>query len=106
MNYKSYLWLLLISLSLSANAQELYQQPAGIQSRVSSFENINGVKSNGGKSNKGAKGNAFEWMQPGEAKTLIDVQTTGIIQRIWLTVSQDKNLSRDLRLQMWWDHDN
>ncbi|MGZ5221218.1 MAG: glycoside hydrolase family 172 protein, partial [Chitinophagaceae bacterium] len=47
-----------------------------------------------------------EWMQPGEAKTLIDVQTTGIIQRIWLTVSQDKNLSRDLRLQMWWDHDN
>lgn len=103
---KGYLWFLLISLGFSANAQELYQRPADTKSRVSSFENINGVKSNGGKTNKGAKGNAFEWMQPGEGKTLLDVQTTGIIQRIWLTVSQDKNLSRDLRLQIWWDHDS
>lgn len=106
MIHKGYLSLLMICLGLSANAQELYQLPDGIQSRVSSFENINGVKSDGGKTNKGAKGNAFEWMQPGEAKTLLDVQTTGIIQRIWLTVSQDKNLSRDLRLQIWWDNDS
>jgi hypothetical protein len=105
MLHKSYLCLLLVALGITASAQELYQRPAGIQSRVSSFENINGVKSSGGKTNKGAKGNAFEWMQPGEAKTLLDVQTTGIIQRIWLTVSQDKELSRHLRLQMWWDGD-
>jgi hypothetical protein len=87
------------------DGQELYQFPGGVRSRVSSFENINGKVNEGAKTNKGAKGNAFEWMQPGESKTLLDIHETGIIQRIWLTVSQDKALSRSLRLQMWWDGD-
>lgn len=102
---KTLFFFLFLFCQFALHAQELFQKPKGVQSRVSSFENSNGLKGNGGKTNKGAKGNAFEWMQPGEAKTLLDVQATGIIQRIWLTVSQDKNLTRDLRLQMWWDND-
>lgn len=103
---KKLCFLLFLSWITSVNAQELFQNVEGASSRVSSFENLNGIKGVGGKTNKGAKGNAFEWIKPGDSKTLLDIQGTGIIQRIWLTVSQDKNLSRELRLQMWWDNDN
>jgi len=84
-------------------AQQLYQMPAGTKSRLSSFENPNGVKGNGGKTNKTAKGNAFEWMQPGETKTLLNVDGEGTIQRIWLTIDQNPVKLRSLRLQMFWD---
>lgn len=97
--------ILLVLFVSSAFSQELFQKPAHVKSSVSSFENINGKKSSGGKTNKGAKGNAFEWMKAGESKSLLDIQAAGIIQRIWLTVSQDQPLSRSLRLQMWWDND-
>ena len=102
---KIYFTILLAFIGSSAFTQEIFQKPAGVKSRVSSFENINGIKSSGGKTNKGAKGNAFEWMKGGESKSLLDIQATGIIQRIWLTVSHDQSLSRSLRLQMWWDND-
>ena len=102
---KIYFWILLVFIGSPIYSQELFQKPAGVKSRVSSFENINGKKSSGGKTNKGAKGNAFEWMKAGESKSLLDIQATGIIQRIWLTVSQDQPLSRSLRLKMWWDND-
>ncbi len=59
------------------SAQELYIMPKGVQSRVSSFENLNGVKGEGGKTNKGAKGNAFESLKAGESKTLLDVRSAG-----------------------------
>ena len=42
------------------SAQELYTMPQGVNSRVSSFENLNGVKGEGGQTNKTAKGSAFE----------------------------------------------
>ena len=78
--------------------------PPGAQSRVSSFENINGVKGQGGKTNQGAKGNAYEALKAGEQKVLLDVTGAGIIQRMWFTV-QDRSFSmlRSLRLQMFWD---
>ena len=57
--------------------QKLYEMPAGTQSRVSSFENPNGIKGNGGKTNKTAKGNAYEPVQPGETKTLLNINGEG-----------------------------
>ena len=54
-------------------AQQLYEMPAGAQSRLSSFENPNGVKGSGGKTNKTAKGNAFEWIKAGETKSLLNI---------------------------------
>ncbi len=86
------------------SAQELYSMPKGQQSRVSSFENLNGVKGNGGKTNQTAKGNAFESLKAGESKTLLEVSSAGIIQRMWVTIN-DRSLAmlRSLRLRIYWD---
>lgn len=84
-------------------AQSLYEMPISPQSRLSSFENPNGVKGNGGKTNKTAKGNAFEFMEPGETKNLLDVKGEGTIQRIWLTIDHSPLKLRSLRLQFFWD---
>jgi len=60
--------------TIIAHTQELYQIPSNTQSHVSSFENMNGVKGQGGKTNKTAKGNAFELIKAGETKTLLNVK--------------------------------
>jgi len=86
-------------------AQELYQAPAGAHSRVSSFENLNGVKGQAGKSNATAKGHAFDALKAGESKTLLDIQGAGKIQRIWCTINdRSPRMLRALRLQMYWDN--
>lgn len=86
------------------SAQELYTMPKGQQSRVSSFENLNGVKGEGGKTNQTGKGAAFESLKAGESKTLLNVNSAGMIQRMWVTIS-DRSLPmlRSLRLRMYWD---
>ncbi|HRI60754.1 MAG TPA: DUF2961 domain-containing protein, partial [Saprospiraceae bacterium] len=96
---------LLTFLPVILSAQQLYRMPPpDAQSKVSSFENINGVKGQGGKTNQGAKGNAYESLKAGEQKVLLDVSGAGIIQRMWFTVP-DRSFSmlRSLRLQMFWD---
>lgn len=90
----------------AAITQQLYEIPPQAQSRLSSFENPNGLKGQGGKTNKTAKGNAFELIHPGETKTLLNVNGEGIVQRIWLTIDQDPQKLRSLRLQMYWDGDS
>jgi len=97
---------LLISFSLaiiSSNAQSFYEMPVNSQSRVSSFENPNGIKGNGGKTNKTAKGHAFEFIEIGQTKNLLDIKGEGTIQRIWLTIDHSPLKLRSLRLQFFWD---
>ena len=77
--------------------------PKGVESRLSSFENPNGIKGQGGKTNKTAKGRAFEVIKMGETKTLLDINGEGIIQRIWLTIDQNPLKLRSLRFQFYWD---
>lgn len=84
-------------------AQQLFEMPANVESSLSSFENPNGVKGAGGKTNKTAKGNAFEWLLPGETKSLLNISGSGSIGRIWLTIDQNPIKLRSLRLQMYWD---
>jgi hypothetical protein len=85
--------------------QQLYDLPSGGQSRVSSPENLNGVKGQGGKSNASAKGSAFTSIKAGETKTLLNVKMAGIIQRLWFTISQQNpEMMRSLRLRMYWDN--
>jgi Protein of unknown function (DUF2961) len=98
--------LALISLAFICplHAQELYQMPAATQSRVSSFENLNGEKGKGGLTNNGAKGNAFESLRSGESKTLLNIHSAGVIRRIWCTVDdRSPAMLRSLRLRMYWD---
>lgn len=89
----------------STSAQDLFRFPSdGAESVWVSFENPQGKKGAGGHENRGAKGHPAEEMAPGESKVLLDLQGTGIIQRIWLTVSErDPVTLRSLRLDMTWD---
>lgn len=101
---KIFFCLCLLVITQSAFPQEkLYLLPEKTESRVSSFENPNGLKGKGGQTNKTAKGNAFQWIQPNETKTLLDIKGQGIIQRIWLTIDQNPIKLRSLRFQMFWD---
>ena len=78
--------------------------PKGVQSRVSTAENWNGVKGNGGRSNAGAKGSAFTDLKASASKTLLEVGTAGIVQRIWITIDdRSPEMLRSLRLKMYWD---
>ncbi len=93
------IFLVAFCFSNSLSAQELYSSPQGRQSRVSSFENLNGEKGAGGKSNQGAKGNAFESLAPGQSKVLLVTHSAGIIERIWATINdRSQTMLRSLRI--------
>ena len=100
---RNYFLFVFVLFATFAKAQEIYEMPKNVSSRLSSFENLNGVKGSGGKTNQSAKGNAFEMVQPGETKTLLDISGQGIIQRMCLTIDQNPVKLRSLRLQMFWD---
>src|SRR4051794_36134731 len=95
--------LLILGISLFGfclSAQELYKIPQGQQSRVSSFENMNGEKGSGGKTNNGGKGNAYESLNAGETKSLLETKDPGMIQRIWVTINDRSfKMLRSLRLR-------
>ncbi|MFN8429918.1 MAG: hypothetical protein U0V04_08060 [Spirosomataceae bacterium] len=85
MKYLSFFSLLI--LGFNARSQALFQFPKNLKSsHISTFENINGEKGQGGKTNQTAKGNAFEELKAGQSKVLLDVKGPGIIQRMWFTV--------------------
>jgi hypothetical protein len=103
---KTYLTLILSFFMASyVYPQSLYTLPENFKSNsISSFENINGIKGSGGKSNHTAKGNAFESLKSGESKTLLDIHGPGMIQRMWFTLqNRTPEMLRALRLRMYWD---
>ncbi|MDR3688877.1 MAG: DUF2961 domain-containing protein [Fimbriimonas sp.] len=82
----------------------LFIVPERTFARVSSFENLNGVKGGGGKVNRGAKGAAFEYLAPGGRRTLLDVDGAGIVNRMWFTFAdRSPAMLRSIRLQAFWD---
>jgi Protein of unknown function (DUF2961) len=88
-------------------AQNLYTMPAGATSHVSSPENRNGRKGNGGKSNAGAKGSAFTSIKAGQSTDLLNIKAAGIVQRIWVTIDdRSPEMLRGLRIRMYWDGSN
>jgi len=89
-------------------SQQIFSFPQNkVESTISTFENMNGTKSSGGKSNFSAKGNAFEPIKAGASKKLLDVSGAGTIQRIWITL-QDRSpkMLRSVRLRIFWDHES
>ncbi len=79
----------------------LCRKPAGVQTRWASFENPTAGKGAGGMENKGAKGHAFDIIQPGETKVLMDVKGSGTIRRFWMTLmNREPQMLRSLRLEM------
>jgi len=100
--------LICISLCICTNlaAQStLYEFDNNVQSsRWSSPENLNGGKGAGGAENNMAKGHAFDMVEAGATKSLLDVQGTGIINRIWITIDdRSPEMLRSLKIEMFWD---
>jgi len=80
--------------------------PADVQSRASTFENLNGVAGEGARTNQGAKGNPCEPVKAGESKVLLDVAGSGVVRRIWMSPDRGGRtpaMLRSLRLRMYWD---
>jgi hypothetical protein len=82
----------------------IYKKQPQIQTRWASFENPAGARGQGGRENQAAKGHAFDMVEAGQTKVLLDVQGCGIIHRLWLTLQQRQPEElRALRLDMFWD---
>lgn len=85
-------------------AQSIYQMPRQADTRWGSFENPKAAKGAGGQANRGAKGHAFELMEPGSSKELLNIDGAGVINRIWLTVSRRSPIAlRSLKIEIFWD---
>ncbi|HEY0743436.1 MAG TPA: glycoside hydrolase family 172 protein [Chryseosolibacter sp.] len=104
---KPLLFLILFASVASVNAQELFEIPSGRQTRWISFENPSGAKGAGGKENKGAKGHAFDVVEPGGSRVMVDYKGAGIIKRIWLTVNErSPQALRSMKIEMYWDNNS
>jgi hypothetical protein len=79
--------------------------PTDVETGWFSPENPTGEKGKGGLTNRGAKGNAFFIIQPGETQTLFDVKGAGIIQKMWFSgsIAQNPVQRRAVRIDMYWD---
>jgi hypothetical protein len=84
-------------------AQELYDLPAGVETRWYSFENPGGQPGVGGRANEGRKGAASKPVAPGETVVLADIAGPGVVRRIWLTVPGEAELLRGLVIRIYWD---
>ena len=92
------------SFSQLSPVKKIYEFDADSEPGWSSFENMNGVKGEGGKENNGAKGHPSNGIAPGETKTLLDIKGSGIINRIWITVmDRSPEMLRSLKIEMFWD---
>lgn len=95
--------LLFLFCCLQLPAQELYQWKND-RPRWATFENPAAKPGAGGMENNSAKGHAFEPIEAGASATLLNVQGAGMVQRIWLTVSnRSPEMLRALRIDMYWD---
>jgi len=82
----------------------LFEKPIGVRSHWISFENPTSGPGQAALENQGAKGHAFDCVKAGETKTLLDIEETGMVCRIWLTIGdRSPEMLRSLRLEMFWD---
>jgi Protein of unknown function (DUF2961) len=93
------------SWTISSIGELFKAPPKNLNSRWISPENPTGEKGKGGITNKGAKGNAFFIIAPGEKKELFNVKGAGIINRMWLsgTIGVNAIQRRAVRIDMYWD---
>jgi hypothetical protein len=85
-------------------SQELYQFPKGMQTRWQSFENRTGEKGKGGMENRSAKGHAMDVIPAGRTVSLLNVEGSGIVRRMWITISDRSSVMlRALKIEAFWD---
>jgi len=82
----------------------LYEYCSQARTRWVSFENSSGARGQAGMENQGAKGHPSERLHAGQSRTLIDIEGSGTICRIWMTASQrNPRVMRGMRLDFYWD---
>ncbi|MCE5278974.1 MAG: glycoside hydrolase family 172 protein [Planctomycetaceae bacterium] len=83
---------------------DLFRKGGARVSRWASFENPSAAAGAAGRANRGAKGSPCASLAAGQTLTLLDVQGSGLIGRIWLTLNErSPETLRACRLEMWWD---
>lgn len=83
----------------------LYAVPEMGESRWATPENPGAEKGRGGRTNRGAKGCPFARIEAGGTLTLLDIEGSGMVTRLWLTLSELDPVSlRSIRIDMYWDH--
>jgi hypothetical protein len=93
----------LLLVATGATAQPIFELPAGVETRWYSFENPEGRRGDGGKTQAGRKGAANKTVEPGERVVLADVAGPGVVRRIWLTVPGRVDTLRGWVVRMYWD---
>ena len=89
----------------NVSSQSLYEMLDNGRTRWTSFENQKGDKGKGGMENRGAKGHAFDIVPAGTSKTLLSVEGSGVIHRIWITTrNRSPKMLRSLKIEMFWDN--
>lgn len=82
----------------------LFEYTDNLEPRWSSFENLTASRGMGGIENNGAKGHACDSIAAGSAKRLLFTSGPGIINRIWITISdRSPEMLRSLVINMYWD---
>jgi len=88
------------------NAKSLFEFDNNSSTRWSSPENRNGMKGAGGKENYKAKGHPYDTITAGQSYTLLNIQSPGIINRIWITINdRSPEMLRSLKIEMFWDNE-
>ena len=90
-----------------SDIDNLYKMPPKqVETRWVSAENMTGEKGQGAKTNKGAKGDAYLLIAPGEKKVIFDQQGAGIITKIWSAngIASNVNGRRKVNIEMYWDN--
>lgn len=97
--------ILFLCTMIEMHSQELYELPESpVITKWTSFENPGGEKGEGAKENNGAKGHAFERIKAGESIDLLNIEGSGIVQRIWLTINdRSPETLRALKIEIFWD---
>ncbi|MEX0312904.1 MAG: glycoside hydrolase family 172 protein [Allomuricauda sp.] len=82
--------------------------PEGVETRWISSENKEGEKGKGGLTNKGAKGDAFSMIGPGDTLTIFNQEGPGIITKIWAANSfgWTHENRRKISINMYWDEES
>jgi len=83
----------------------LFEYSDYMEPRWVSFENISGAKGSGGIENNGAKGHPCDSITAGATKTILDIKGPGIINRMWITISdRSPEMLRSLVIRIYWDN--
>ena len=88
------------------NAKSLFELDNNSSTRWSSPENRNGMKGAGGKENYKAKGHPYDTIAAGQTYALLNIQSSGIINRIWITINdRSPEMLRSLKIEMFWNNE-